>query len=225
MALSIAVALSSCEQQQLTLDLSNFNMEEVSIEDLGNWPFYGLGRAYKSGGQFCIAEADSTVGAMIVSPKSYTGDVVIRYKTMALTTPTVLVAMLSASDLGAGGTLTLPEDYNGRMGLWTQEKDNYFFAFKNGAHNYPPFIRKYPEPGNDALVIAKENFMLPGVHYDIELGRIGNKLWLTVDGERIIETEEEEMLAGGHIALRVRGTAGLKAACLIKDLVIYSKAP
>ena len=226
LTLFVVISISSCVQNQETLDLSNYEMEEISSDDLLNWSFFGLGRASKSGSaQFCIAENDSTVGAMIISPDSYDGDVIVRYKTMALTSSTVLVALLSASDLGSSGELSIPEDYDAKMGLWTKEKDNYFFAFKSGPHNNPPFIRKYPVPGNEALAMASENFMLPGVHYEIEIGRIDHKLWLSVDGEKIIEAEDNELLPGGHIALRVRGTAGFKAACLIKDLVIYSKAP
>jgi hypothetical protein len=108
------------------------------------------------------------------------------------------------------------------MGLWINNKDNYFYAFRNAPHGFPPFIRKYPVPGNDALVTASENFMVPGVYYSIEAGRMGNKLWLSVDGKKIIEAEDKSMLPGGHIAFRIRGTAGYKAACLIKDLEIYS---
>lgn len=225
LTLFVAIGISSCIQNQETFDLSDFEMEEISTDDLLSWSFYGLGRAYKSGSaQFCIAENDSTFGAMIVSPASYDGNVIVRYKIMALTSSTVLTALLSASDIGSSGVLSIPEDYNGNMGLWTKEKDNYFFAFKSGPHNNPPFLRKYPVPGNEALAMASKNFMLPGVHYEIEIGRIDHKLWLTVDGEKIIEAEDNEMLPGGHIALRVRGTAGFKAACLIKDLVIYTKA-
>ena len=221
---SIAItSLVSCELKQsgTTLDLESFNHETFTPEDLESWDFYGLG-SVNSGSQFSLQENDSTYGAMVVSPKSYKGDVVIRYKTMALTSATVLVVMHSMSDIGSGGALTIPEGYDGKMSLWTKEKDNYFFAFRNAAHNFPPFIRKYPEPGNDALAVAQENVTLPGVHHSIEVGRIDNRLWLSIDGKKVVEAEDESMLPGGHIAIRVRGTAGLKAACLIKDLEIYS---
>ncbi len=220
----VVISLGSCELQQngTALNLDNYTHETFTPEDLAEWDFWGLGTAQKSGGQFSLQENDSTFGALIISPESYTGDVVIRYKTMALTSATVLVVMHSMSDMGSGGKLTIPEGYNGNMGLWSKERDNYFFAYRNAAHNYPPFLRKYPVPGGDALATAQENVTLPGVHHSIEVGRIGNRLWLSIDGEQIIEAEDESMLPGGHIALRVRGTAGLKAACLIKDLEIYS---
>jgi hypothetical protein len=224
-ALFVAVTINACAQPQsgTPVDLENHKKEVVSDQDLASWDFRGMGKAFASGGgAFCMTENDSTVGAVMISPAAYTGDVVVRYKTLALTSATVLVFMHSATDVGSD-KLTIPGDYNGNMGLWVNEKDNYFYAFRNAPHNFPPFLRKYPVPGGDALVMANENFMLPGVYYAIEIGRIGNRLWLNVDGQKIIETEDESILAGGHLAFRIRGTAGFKAACLIKDVEIYSE--
>ncbi len=223
-ALFVVPGASSIAQQQpgTHLDLENYKKEVVSDQDLANWDFRGMGNAFASGGgAFCMTENDSTVGAVMISPASYTGDVIVRYKTLALTSATVLVFMHSATDVGLD-KLTIPEDYNGNMGLWINEKDNYFYAFRNAPHNYPPFLRKYPVPGGEALAMASENFMLPGVYYDIEIGRVGNSLWLSVDGQKVIETEDESILSGGHLAFRIRGTAGFKAACLIKEVEIYS---
>jgi len=222
--LIVAVSINAHAQQQpgTHIDLENYKKEVVTAQDLARWDFRGMGKAFASGGgTFCLTENDSTVGAVMISPAAYTGDVIVRYKTLALTSATVLVFMHSATDVGSE-TLTIPSDYNGNMGMWTKEKDNYFYAFRNAPHNYPPFLRKYPVPGGDALVMANENFMLPGVYYDIEIGRVGNRLWLSVDGRKIIETEDESILPGGHLAFRIRGTAGFKAACLIKEVEIYS---
>ncbi len=223
-ALFVAPFLSSYAQQQsgTLVDLENYKKEVVSAQDLASWDFRGMGKAFASGGSaFCLTENDSTVGAVLISPASYTGDVIVRYKTLALTSATVLVFMHSATDVGAD-KLTIPSGYNGNMGMWTKEKDNYFYAFRNAPHNYPPFLRKYPVPGGEALAMAQENFMLPGVYYAIEIGRVGNSLWLSVDGRKIIETEDESILPGGHLAFRIRGTAGFKAACLIKEVEIYN---
>ena len=223
MILVVALGITSCSQAPEAIDLSNYEMKQISSDDLMNWSFYGMGDAFKSGSaQFCITENDSTLGAMIVSPESYEGDVIVRYKVLSLTSSTVLVALLSASDKDSSGLLTIPATYNGKMSFWTKEKENYFFAFRTAPHNNPPFLRKYPVPGNEALASASENFMLPGIHYEVELGRIDNKLWLSLNGEKIFEAVDPDPLAGGHIAFRVRGTANFKAACLIKDLEIYS---
>ena len=223
--LFVVLSTSTHAQQQSksSLDLEKYNKEIVSSQDLAGWDFWGMGKAFESGGgSFCLTENDSTVGAVLISPESYVGDVIVRYKTLALTSAAVLVFMHSASDVGSD-KLTIPADYNGNMGIWTSEKDNYFHAFRNEAHNFPPFIRKYPVPGEDAIGMASENIMLPGVFYSMEIGRIGNRLWLSVDGQKIIETADESILSGGHLVFRVRGTAGFKAACLIKEVVIYSE--
>jgi len=221
----LILALSSHAQQpsEISLDPGKYQKETVNSEDLLGWDFHGMGKAFKSGGgSFCLTENDSTVGAILISPDSYTGDVIVRYKTLALTSATVLVFMHSATDVGSE-KLTISSGYNGNMGLWVREKDNYFYAFRNAPHNLPPFIRKYPVPGGEALAMAEENFMLPGVYYSIEIGRMGNRLWLSVDGKKIIETEDKSILPGGHLAFRIRGTAGFKAACLIKEVEIYSE--
>jgi hypothetical protein len=214
------------QQSGTTPDLSNFTKEVIGAQELATWEFWGMGKAFESGGgAFCLTENDSTLGALIISPESYSGDLLIRYKTLALTSATVLVVMHSISDLDSPDQLTLPENYNGNMGLWVNDKDNYFHAFRNAPHNLPPFIRRYPEPGEEDQVLAAENFMVPGLYYSIEIGRIGRTLWLSVDGKKIVETEDESILPGGHMAFRIRGTAGFKAACLIRDLEIYSEAP
>jgi hypothetical protein len=224
-ALLVVVSFNSHAQQksETLLDLKNYQKEVVSAQDLASWDFWGMGKAFASGGgAFCLTENDSTVGAVMISPASYGGDVILRYKTLALTSATVLVVMHSATDVGSD-KLTIPADYNGNMGLWINDKDNYFYAFRNAPHNFPPFLRKYPVPGGEALIMAQENFMLPGVYYAIEIGRVGNSLWLSVDGQKVIETQDESILSGGHLAFRIRGTAGFKAACLIKDVEIYTK--
>ena len=191
----------------------------ISPDELIGWTLVGKGHAEKYGAQIAMQESDDSKGIMLVSPDAYSGDIIVRYKVMALTPATVLVALVSLSDVGESLNLTIPEDFDGSLGLFTGEKENYFFAFKNAPHNVTPFIRKSPDV-NNTLGSASENKMIAGIYYDIEIGKYGEKLWLSVDGEKIIEAEDSESLKGGHLALRIRGTAGFKAGCLIKDLEI-----
>ncbi|HKK61086.1 MAG TPA: hypothetical protein VJ951_00920 [Bacteroidales bacterium] len=196
--------------------------KKVSPDELMNWTLLGDGTAQKGGPRVAFQESDDSKGIMFVSPEAYSSDVIVRYKVMALTPATVLVALLSVSDLGETEDLTVPSYFDGSLGLFLQEKENYFFAFKNGPHNLTPFVRKSPYKG-ESLGSAKENLMIAGVYYDVEVGNYQGKLWLTVDGEKLFEVEDDAPLGGGHIALRIRGTAGLKAACMIKDLEILSE--
>lgn len=210
--LLIAVGVSA---QSNDYELTKF---KVSPDELLNWAVMGKGKVEKSGSQVAMQESDDSKGIMLVSPDVYDNDVVVRYKVMALTPATVLVALLSVSDVGDSDKLTVPEDFDGSLGLFTGEKENYFFAFKNGPHNVTPFVRK--SPGGKTLGSASKNTMIAGVHYDIEVGKYEGKLWLKVDGEKLFETTDPAPLKGGHIALRIRGTAGFRAGCLIKDLEV-----
>jgi hypothetical protein len=83
-------------------------------------------------------------------------------------------------------------------------------------------VRKNPGSGEE-LISAAENVMIAGFYYDIEVGREEEKLWLSIDGRKTFEVNDEDPLPGGHIAIRLRGTAGFKAGCLIKDMEILEK--
>ncbi len=196
---------------------------KVSPEELNTWPFYGQGsKMVESHNMFFMKEAPESNGVMIVSPESYSENVVVRYDVMTLTPASVLVALLSASDPGKDTKLTIPKDYDGSMNLWIEDVESYFYAFRNAPHNFTPFIRKYPLGNRKDPAIASyhKNIMHPGVFYAIEIGRKKDTLWLKVDGEKILETKDENAFSGGHIAFRIRGTAGEYAACLIRNLEI-----
>jgi len=193
--------------------------EPVSSADLGEkWSFYGKGASYVRGDMFYMREADDSVGAILISPESYEGDVILRYEIMPMSAASVCVALLGATDKGDAKTLTIPEGYDGNMGLWINSMDNYFFAFHNAAHDRPPFLKRFP--ANERLVMAEENVMRAGAFYRIEAGRKGNKLWFKVDGKKVFETEDPNPLTSGHIAFRIRGIDYEPAACLIRNVTI-----
>lgn len=196
---------------------------KLTPEDLDQWSFYGQGtKMVESHNMFFMKEAQQSQGVMLVSPESYGDNVVLKYEVMALTPATVCVAILSASNIGDDSQLTIPSDYDGAMQLWIDGVQSYFYAFRNAPHNYTPFIRKYPvaEGAKAALASYKENVMHSGLFHTIEMGRNDGKLWLKIDGKKILKTEDEKALSGGHIAFRIRGTAGEYAACLIRNVEI-----
>jgi len=182
----------------------------------------GQGETFALAEQTCLKEFDETKGVMLVSPKVYSGDVVVRFKILGLTPATVVAVILSGSDMGESQELSIPENCDGDFSLWYGYKDNYFFVFKNVLHNATPFGRKNALPG-EILISANNTMMIAGLYYDIEVGRKKNKLWLSINDELAFEVDDESPLSGGHIALRIRGTAGFKGAGLFKDLMIYSK--
>lgn len=195
-----------------------------AVKQLKNWHFYGQGTELLEGhGQYLLKEnPDGSKGVGLISPTSYSNNVVMRYKVMALTPATVLVAILSASDRGSNTQLTLPEKYDGSINFWSGGCDNYFFAFHNAAHNYPPFVRRFDDK-KIMLDVAKKNLMQAGQYYDVEVGRKENKIWMKIDGQTILKYNDPKPYSGGHLGLRIRGTAGEYAACLIKDIEIITK--
>ncbi|MEM9984062.1 MAG: sialate O-acetylesterase [Bacteroidota bacterium] len=189
----------------------------ISGAELLEWTFWGEGEASPSGGQVLLKEAEVSAGVMLISPESWTGDVVLRYRVQALTPATVIVTLLAASDAGESTVLTLPKSYDGSIGMWTKEKENYFVAYKNAPHGLTPFVRKQPN-ARDYLAQAEKNVMVAGQYYEVEVGKLQGKLWLSVDGEKLFQQLDESPLAGGHLAIRLRGTGGFPAACLIQEV-------
>ncbi len=203
------------------LSLLTAAAEPVPAAELGeNWTFYGKGASTVRGDMFYMREADDSVGAILISPESYEGDVILRYEIMPMSAASVCVAILGATDAGGADTLTIPDGYDGNMGLWINSMDNYFFAFHNAAHDRPPFLKRFP--ANERLAMAYNNVMRAGAFYRIEAGRKGTKLWFKVDGKTVFETEDPDPLTSGHIAFRIRGIDYEPAACLIRNVSIQN---
>ena len=195
-----------------------------SVQQLEDWTFYGIGKGMLEGhGQYLLKEdPNGSKGVGLISPETYSDHIIMRYQVMALTPATVLVAILSASDRGGGSELTIPDNYDGSIQLWSGGCDNYFFAFHNAAHNYPPFIRRFDDK-RIILDMANKNVMHVGKYYAVEVGRKGERLWLKIDGKTILKTKDPNPYSAGHLGLRIRGTGSEYAACLIKDLEIMSE--
>lgn len=213
-------ACSERDTNEVNVDLSALKETKFTNDELLKWTFTGKGRFVdESGRQTCLEESSDSFGVGIFSPQSYSGDVVLRYKVMALNAATVLVNLVAMSDAGESEAMTLPAAYDGSMAP-ILAMENYFIAFRNSPHATAPFIKK--NPVGDMLTIADEDDMLPGVYYDIEVGRVGKQIWLKVDGDTVVSYTDETPLSGGYLGIRLRGTAGHAAVALIKDVSILS---
>jgi len=205
--------------------LNLYSQDRESVKQMKTWTQYGDGTHLPEGhGQYLLKEnPHGSKGVGLISPESYSETVIMRYDVMALTPATVLVAILSASDNGDATSLTIPENYDGAINFWQAGCDNYFFAFHNAAHNFPPFVRRFDKTnGRIMLDMAKKNVMQVGKYYKVEIGRKNNLIWLKIDGKTILKTKDPDPYTGGHLGLRIRGTASEYAACLIKNLEIIS---
>ncbi len=193
--------------------------QPVSAEDLNTtWSFYGKGLSKVERGMLYMREDPGSLGVMMVSPQAYPANVTVRYEIMPMTAASVCVFVLSASDKGEGAQVTLPVGYDGSMGHWIQNTENYFFAFHNASHNRPPFIRRFPE--RTAIGEYSQNIMSSGKFHTIEVGRKNDRVWLEINGQRIIEGTDANPLGPGHLAFRIRGLSEEPASCLIKNVVI-----
>lgn len=195
------------------------NAESIPTETIANtWNAHGEGVVRYQNRMLFMEEAEETSGVMVVSPEAYPANVTLRYELMPLNAASVCVAILSASDEGDGASLTLPDDYDGSMGVWVREIQNYFFAFHNMAHDRTPFLVRFPDGGQ--LAEHDENVIRNGEFHTIEVGRKDGKLWMSVNGKMLFEAEDAEPLGPGHLAFRIRGINGQTAACLIRNVSV-----
>lgn len=201
----------------------NWKEQKISAEELVKWKFLGKGKVFNIlNGQTCLSEAEDSQGVMLMSPESY-GDVVLKYKVLALTPATVLVTILSASDASDKNTLTIPSDYAGGMKLLNDDSRNYLLAYKNAPHGANPFILKNPGSAKSANA-AQPDLMVAGVYYDVEITKSGKTISMRINGKEMVSMQDDAPLGKGHVLFRIRGTAGLTASCLIRDLRILTPA-
>jgi hypothetical protein len=206
----------------IAVSLVQSQVQKIPASELINWKFYGIGTSKIDHQQVYLKENTNSVGVTLLSPKKYSGDVVMRYKLMPLTAATVCVAMLNVHN-NKDYNLEISQYYNGYVQFWTKESSGYFFAFHNMAHNQPPFVRRCDiETGtNDKLDLGSKNAMINNQYYDIEVGKKGKRIWFKVDGKIILDAiDDGKSFEKGYLALRIRGTANELASCLIKELEI-----
>lgn len=218
----LALGFAGCDAQR-TLDRA---VEEVasqavhlSVEELLAWPAYGRGAVEGYRNQALILrEEPGSVGVMIVSPDAYSESVVIRFRAFTLRPATVLVAILSASDVDGAEGLPLPATYDGSIRPWLGPIESYFLAFHNAAHLRYPFVNRVSADGAVILDEAGRSWMHSGRWYEVEAGRDGGEVWLSIDGERVLHAIDDQPLGPGRLAIRVRGTGPEVASAMIRDV-------
>ncbi len=203
---------------------TDYKVQEFTHKDLMKWESSGKGIiANGSHKQLIMSETDSSKGIMIISPEIYGKSVILSYDVMTLRPATVLIVEFLAHNK-ENFDLELPDNYDGNVNYLFKNVNMYMFAFHNAAHNKPgPFIRKYPEPGMEPLVKANMQYLQSGIYYNVELGKIDEKLFLKIDGKTALETTDSNPFLGGKVILRIRGTAHETASCLIRNVKIYSR--
>ena len=199
----------------------DYKVREIGTDELMNWNFVGSGQLSVANRQVYLAESQGSAGILLVSPSKLENDHIVSYDVMALRPGTVLVALMSLSNKEDGG-LMFEEDYDANLRYIINNANAYMIAFLNSPHNRYPFVNRFPAKANP-LVEADRSYMQPGVYYHIDVGRENGRIWLAIDGEKVIEGVDPDPLEDGHFSFRIRGTAGETASCLIRNVKIYSR--
>jgi len=198
-----------------------YRLEEFSHKDLTKWASYGKGAIEANHGQTVMYETPGSLGYMLVSPDSYQGDIIVEYDVMTLNAATVLIVEMFAHS-SDDYKLELEPEYDGNVKYLFNNIRMYMFAFHNTAHNKTgPFVRKYPQPGMEALISANRNVMNVGKVHHVEMAIQKDNLWFKLDGKKLLNVHDDDPFRGGKVILRIRGTAHETASCIIKNLKIY----
>lgn len=195
----------------------------LSTAELMTWSQWGRGSFvnFRDQSLHMVEDKDSE-GLMLISPEPMPVDSAVSYRVMTLQPATVLVVMHSFAE-NASGALKLPANYDGGVSALAG-RSFYFFAFHNAPHKRHPFVRRSDGSSGEILVEAKRRHLQPGLWHEVEVGRSGQRVWLKVDGEVVLDARDSATLPGGHLAFRIRGTGIEPASCLITDVVLHRLA-
>ena len=199
------------------------HVEAFKARHVKKWDSYGVGLVDSYHNQLVLSEGEASLGAMVVSPESYCGDIKVSFDAMALQPAAVLVASLAVENLESD-ELSFPEDYDGNVDYMFDNLSMYNFILHPTAHNHPgPFLRRFPPIGDRLVAAAQEPYMEIGKYHSIEVSRQANDVSLSIDGARIFGWHDETPLERGHVILRVRGTAHERGGVLIRNLEVENQ--
>jgi hypothetical protein len=200
--------------------------ELITPQELISWQTLDKGKATIERDKLIIEEVEGSDGYFLVSPKSYSGDIVVNYKVKALSESSVLIVLFAASDKGDTQELTLlPKEAKGSdFWTWRTHLEHYNLTFNNKSHGYKPFFYKNITPLAKGFRLSRaENSMNTQEWYAVEIGKQGNRLWFKLNNDLVFEQEDCNPLSGGHLIFRISGTTDetvIFAKAAIKDLII-----
>ncbi len=200
--------------------------ESISAKKLQAWTTLDKGKTSVNKDELIIEEIQGSDGYFLISPKSYEGDLILNYKVKTMSESSVLIVLFSASDKGQSSNLTLPPPETTGRGFWDWRTnlEHYNLTFNNQSHGITPFFFKNETAYKKGFhQRAKSNIMEVGAWYEVEIGKVENRLWFKLNDKIIFEQEDCNPLANGHVIFRISGTTGeqtILAKAAIKDLAI-----
>lgn len=202
--------------------------EQITPQELITWKTLGKGKTSIQHQEFIMEEIDSSDGLFLISPKSYQGDMVLRYKIKALSEASVLIVLFSASDNSETLQLTIPPENskNEDIWKWRGEMNHYNLTFNNKSHGYTPFFYKNISSLEREFHLRKQdNIMKSNQWVTVEIGKKKGKVWFSLNDDMVFEYMDMSPLLGGHIIFRISGATkegkNILAKASIKDLTIH----
>ncbi|WP_147405127.1 hypothetical protein [Aquimarina sp. AD10] len=214
----------------LACNSTTFTEEKINPQQLSEWTTLGKGKTSIKNEEFVFEEINDSDGFFVVSPINYEGDIILKYKIKAMSDSSVLITLFSASDSQNDTTLTFPaknakpED----IWKWRSAMNHYNLTFNNKSHGYTPFFYKNITSLERGFHIRKEdNITAPYQWVSVEIGRVKDRVWFSLNGDIVFEQTDTDPLKGGHVLFRISGTNSdtdtILAKAAIKDLVISHK--
>lgn len=213
-ALSLVAAQSAFGNLRVGLEQWSYTPAEVAA-----WALHGVGDVKDKGDHVVLREGEDSLGVVLLTPERFGDRAVLRYWVKPNQHEGVLLAMLAVSGRD-GGDLVVPEDHRGAMAFWNgpdAQGVNFMAAFHTGYHQPEAFMRRNPGGVDLARTLdpaTKERW------YEVEFGREGSRVWLRIDGELLLESEETRNRdpGGGRVGFRLRGPGDGTFSAKIRDV-------
>lgn len=198
--------------------------KSVNLEELATWDILGPGRAdiiqTKAGPAVEFrGQSPSPDAIVLLSPTKYAPKIILRFRILFKVPRSLVVMILSASAPGTGAKLTLPEQYPG-WSFWGHTKtpgaQSYLFSIHTAFHQRDALLRRWPK----TLHATPDTLNEEQRWYSVEMGKVGNSIWLDHSGRSLLYGTEPHPLPGGHIGFLFTGDGD--ARVLIRDVSILN---
>jgi hypothetical protein len=158
---------------------------------------------------------ESPDSVALLSPDAYAEDLIVRFRIRFGKPKSIAVTLLSASTAGTGELLVMPDEHPDWL-FWGHPTDaraqSYLFSIHTAFHQRDALLRK--RPGRGRLHATPDTVSEEGRWYTLEMGKMGDRVWMDRDGEPFLEATDPDPLPGGRVGFlfTAEGNAGFQIA-------------